>query len=199
MSDPSAITFAAAVLAGGRSVRMGRDKAGLVWQGERLLDRQIRLVTALAPRQRFVSARPDSNAGPPGIEVVVDRHEGRGPLGALEALMARMETTHLLVVAVDMPCLTVEVLEALCAQCAPDTGVVPVLAGHLEPLAAVYPACCARRLPGLLRSGRGAMRDLIKPSVAAGELLLWSVPDQWTPQFANWNRPEDLPSPDLPA
>lgn len=190
---PTPIPLAAAVLAGGRSSRMGRDKAGLMWQGERLVDRQLRLVAQLRPAQILLSVPAGADLGCAEGEVVPDRLTQRGPLGALEALFARVAVPHLLVVAVDMPFLTVELLAELHARCTPLAGVVPMVDGRPEPLAAIYPCGCAGRLPGLLRTGRGAMRDLIEPAAAAGELQLWPVPAAWVPAFTNWNRPEDLP------
>lgn len=193
MNLPAPITLAAAVLAGGRSSRMGRDKALLRWQGERLIDRQLALLESIRPQRRLLSAASGVDYGRPEIETVPDRIAHRGPLGALEALFARIEATHLLVVAVDMPFLTAGVLAELSARCTPTTGVVPLCDGRPEPLAAIYPRACARRLPELLASGRGAMRDLIEPAAAAGELHLWPVPAAAWPAFANWNRPDDLP------
>lgn len=194
MSAPSPISLAAAVLAGGRSSRMGRDKALLRWEGERLIDRQLALVDALRPHRRLLSTGPGTDYGRPEIETVPDLRADRGPLGAFEALFARIDTSHLLVVAVDMPYLTVGLLEELRVRCTRAAGVVPLCDGRLEPLAAIYPRTCARRLPELLRSGRGAMRDLIEPAVAAGEISLWPVPAEKWGKFANWNRPEDLPA-----
>lgn len=193
MNSPAPIPLAVAVLAGGRSSRMGRDKAALTWEGERLVDRQLRLVAQLQPAQVLLSVQAGAEPGRTDVEVVPDRLAQRGPLGALEALWARVAVPHLLVVAVDMPFLAVGLLAELRARCTPAAGVVPTIDGRPEPLAAIYPRRCAERLPALLRTGRGAMRDLIEPAVAAGELQLWPVPAEWVPAFANWNRPEDLP------
>lgn len=184
--------LAAAVLAGGRSRRMGRDKALMEWRGERLLDRQLRLLKALGPAHLFLSTRLGVSYDGLDVPLVFDREEDRGPLGALDALFARSRASHFLIVAVDMPQLTFDVLQVLLARCTPHTGVVPQQGDEFEPLAAVYPRACAARLPALLRHGRGAMHDLIQPALAAGELAAWTVPNDWSSAFANWNKPDDL-------
>lgn len=191
MNEPQ-LTLAAAVLAGGRSSRMGRDKALLPWRGERLVDRQLRLLGSLRPERLMLSVRSGADYGRPEIETVPDLQRDRGPLGGLEALLERSPATHLLVIAVDMPMLSVDFLRALVARCAPGRGVVPRHGGGLEPLAAIYPRECGARFTRIWRERRGAMHALVAAAAAAGELNLWDVPPRWEDIFANWNRPEDV-------
>lgn len=186
------VTLAAAVLAGGRSSRMGADKALLAWRGERLVDRQLRLLGRLRPDWLMVSVRPGVDYGRADIAIVPDLQPDLGPLGGLEALLAGSPATHLLVVAVDMPRLTLGFLRALRARCAPGRGVVPRHDGGVEPLAAIYPRECAARFAGIRGERHGAMHALVAAAAAAGEVELWDVPPRWEGVFANWNRPEDV-------
>jgi molybdopterin-guanine dinucleotide biosynthesis protein A len=70
---------------------------------------------------------------------VVDESPSRGPLSGLTASLAMMETDCLLVLAVDMPFITLSHLKKLCDWAQPGVGAVPVVNGRVEPLAAVYP------------------------------------------------------------
>ena len=92
---------AAAILAGGQSTRMGRDKAALSFEGKSLLDHALGLVESLSITTVRVCGRP---AHPLGIS---DSHPGGGPvhaiLDALESLPPNINC--LLVLPVDMPAL----------------------------------------------------------------------------------------------
>lgn len=103
------------VLAGGRSSRMGTDKAGLVYKGERLLDRARALLGAAGCRQVYISGRPDE---PDGLE---DTNPGGGPAHAVIDMLDRLrgETSGILVIPVDMPKLTIDHLTPLLAAPSP--------------------------------------------------------------------------------
>lgn len=194
MTAPAPVPFAAAVLAGGRSSRMGRDKAFILWRGETLLARQLRLLRALAPDELVVSGRAgvDYAAGP--VPVVLDAEPDRGPLGGLAALFAATRSSHLLVVAVDLPALEADLLRALLARAAPGVGVVPRGPRGWEPLVAVYPRAFAPRVVAALAAGRGAAHETVTAAAAAGEVVPLELTAAWSAQLANWNRPEDVPS-----
>jgi molybdenum cofactor guanylyltransferase len=192
MNQPAPVTLAAAVLAGGRSSRMGRDKAFLTWRGETLLARQLRLLRTLAPDEVLVSGRAGVDYGTGGVPVVCDAEPDRGPLGGLAALFAATRTSHLLVVAVDLPELGPDLLQALVAGAVPGRGVVPRGPRGWEPLVAVYPRCFAARVTAALASGRGALHPLVDAALAAGEVVAFDLSPAWQAQLTNWNRPEDF-------
>ncbi|MBB6184643.1 molybdenum cofactor guanylyltransferase [Oleiagrimonas soli] len=104
------------VLAGGRSSRMGRDKALLHWQGRPLLEHQCAtLLAAGVDDVRISGARAHPLAIP-------DRHPQRGPLGGLSSVVDALGDVALLIVPVDMPRLTPALLARLrtaeaCAAC----------------------------------------------------------------------------------
>jgi molybdopterin-guanine dinucleotide biosynthesis protein A len=83
------------VLAGGKSARMGRDKALLDWHGRTLLDHMKDLLAGAVDQVRVV-----------GREEMPDRTPGCGPLGGILTLLEATETDTNLVVAVDLPFLT---------------------------------------------------------------------------------------------
>jgi molybdopterin-guanine dinucleotide biosynthesis protein A len=185
--------FDGAVLAGGRSARMGTDKARLVVDGETLLARQLLRLREAGAQERLVVGRPaEECVCDPGVRFVPDRRPGAGPLAGLEAALAAGETGLMLVLAVDLPFLTADLLRRLVQQGGPEVGVVPVRAEQLEPLVALYPRRALAEITRRLQAGELALQPLVRTGVAAGWLKPWTISAADEVQFTNWNRPEDL-------
>ena len=132
---------AAAVLAGGASRRMGRDKATMAVGGAALAS--VALAAAARVASPVVLVAPEGHpARRLAARVVAD--PGQGPLAALAAALAALEAGHVLVLAGDHPGLRVELLAHL-VHLAPQGEAVACRRGpRLEPLVAVY-----RRAPAL--------------------------------------------------
>src|SRR5438093_9698307 len=133
------MTLTAVLLAGGESRRMGTEKATIVFNGEPLWQRQIKLLRHLRPEGILVSARAERSWRPADTELVLDQPPSRGPIGGLTAALGRTRTSHLVALAVDMPFVTNAQLQHLCNRASAGCGVVPTIDGRVEPLAAVYP------------------------------------------------------------
>src|SRR5262252_1043172 len=88
------------VLAGGRSSRMGSDKALLSLGEQTMLEHALRTVKQVTPNVRIVG--PSTRYGQFG-EVVDDIYEGCGPLGGIHAALSGTNTDFNLVLSVDMP------------------------------------------------------------------------------------------------
>lgn len=115
----------AVLLAGGRSVRMGRDKALLPWDGGTLLAHMHGLLHRAGAGRIVVSGDRPDHAGVP------DGRPGGGPMAALAHLCPRLPDGLWLVVPVDMPLLSVGLLQALRRTVAPCA----CIAGHALPMA----------------------------------------------------------------
>lgn len=103
------MSFAAVLLCGGKSTRMGRDKAFIDWQGRRLWRVQLEKLQQLGPEQLLISCREEQNIVS-DAEMVFDPIDANdGPLGAITRCLELVQTP-LLVLAVDMPWMTVEFL-----------------------------------------------------------------------------------------
>src|SRR5439155_4915451 len=134
------MNISAMVLAGGESRRMSKDKATLLFRGKSLWQIQLDLLRKLEPAEIFVSARADPAWRPAGAQFVPDKPPSRGPLSGLTATLARIRSTHLLVLAIDMPFMNSKHLRYLCSGIGPCRGVLPMIGSRAEPLAAIYPA-----------------------------------------------------------
>jgi len=125
------------VLVGGRSSRMGADKALLPFRDQTLLART--LATAGTVAGNVVIVGPRELYGAFGV-VVEDLYPGCGPLAGIHAALCATETELNLVLSVDMPLMSSEFLGWLVNQ-ARNTGeliVVPYALGGQQPLCAIY-------------------------------------------------------------
>lgn len=112
------------VLAGGRSSRMGQDKARLSWQGQPLYRHMIALLNKAGVDRVLLSGSgfaselltSNSNSGPT-VTCLDDLVDGRGPLGGIHSAFAQLnDNDRLLVVPVDMPLLPIEAISTLARQ-----------------------------------------------------------------------------------
>ncbi|MDW5266779.1 MULTISPECIES: molybdenum cofactor guanylyltransferase [Acidobacteriaceae] len=97
------------VLAGGKSSRMGRDKALLELAGKPLVLRAVQKLRRVCAEVSILGNREELEAYAP---LVRDLHEGCGPLGGIEAALAHSTRAWNLLMAVDMPFLPVGFLDA---------------------------------------------------------------------------------------
>ena len=129
------------LLAGGQSMRMGRDKALLEYAGEPQVVRGHRLLSAVCSRV-LVSVRPDQAARMPVSErdLVVDEDDDAGPAAGLLAAWRRVPSSPLLVLAVDMPRVDMPTLQCLLE--ARDANALATAFEHadgtLEPLCTLW-------------------------------------------------------------
>ena len=184
----------AVLLAGGESRRMGTDKATFLFRGKPLWQLQIETIQKLEPKEIFVSARFDPPWRQDSVVFVADVAPSRGPLSGLAASLDRMSTSHLLVLAIDMPSMSNEYLEFLCTQIQPGRGVVPKIGDRAEPLAAIYPREAAIEISKALASTNFSLQSLTCDLLAAGKLREVFVSGPQIELFLNVNLPADMPS-----
>jgi molybdopterin-guanine dinucleotide biosynthesis protein A len=103
-----------------------------------------------------------------------------------------METSHLIVLAVDMPFLTREQLHLLCTMVSGGCGVVPVIGERTEPLAAIYSKECAPDFAAALAGPDLSLQPLVRKLAADGKVRMFSVPKEHEPLYRSLNKPEDL-------
>ncbi len=187
--------FSAALLAGGRSRRMGRDKRLLVidWEGEPvpLWKRQLNVLRQLAPVELLVSGSPDLEY-PPDAKVVPDRIENAGPLAGIVSCLEAAKSELLLVLAVDLPNMNSEYLKTLVQGSALGCGVVPAIAQAVEPVVAVYPVEAATLAITWLEQGERSVQTFARRLEREGLVTIRTIAPAEKALFRNWNSPEDL-------
>ena len=125
------------VLAGGKSTRMGQDKAFLSVEGVTMLERSLALVRSVT-EQVWISG--DASKFSSFAPVVEDIYPDHGPLGGIHAALRATATDLDLMLAVDLPLVDVRLLRYLLSIADESDSVVTVCeaGGRLHPLCAVY-------------------------------------------------------------
>ena len=140
MNDLPSNNLTGVVLAGGKSTRLGQDKAEIVYLGQTLLQRSIDLLQTMTG-QVLVAGRSDPNFGVPSL---LDDRPGLGPIGGIITAL-RLYGGPLMVISCDLPFLSQENLKALIKarnMCARSevmmTTYQQIETGFIEALVAIY-------------------------------------------------------------
>jgi molybdopterin-guanine dinucleotide biosynthesis protein A len=179
-------------MAGGRSRRMGRDKALLPWRGATLLDHALHRLRQVCGRV-FILCGPDRRYEQRGLPVIVDAVADAGPLSGLAAGLGALGDEPGLFLAVDLPHVPVPLLGSLLEWSAGYDAVVPVSAAGPEPLCAVYTRTCLEPAARRLAAGDLKMTsfwpDVRVLEIAAPELRPFG---ETHAVFRNLNEPSDF-------
>lgn len=195
--DTSAFPVSGGILAGGRSSRMGRDKAFLPFpspDGPPLIARQAALLRSLGIRDLIVSGRDgiDYTAAVPEARVVTDVISDSGPLAGLAAILAAARHPWILVVAVDLPRMNAFYLRKLLSISDGQSGVVPRGPHGFEPLVAVYPRHALTRLKICLETRQLGLQSLLNKMTESTDFKSVDIMETELPLFLNWNSPADM-------
>jgi molybdenum cofactor guanylyltransferase len=182
-------TLTAVLLAGGESRRMGRDKATIEFEGQPLWKRQLEILRVLGPEKILVSARATPSWLPDDVELLLDDPPSRGPLSGLTKALAAMGTSHLIVVAVDMPFMTGEELGRISGLAQTGYGVVPMIHDRAEPLAAVYPAKASPDFAEALAGADFSLQRLVRRLAAEDIIRFLPVPARDEHLYRSVNEP----------
>ncbi len=187
MADLSAF-----VLAGGRSSRMGADKAFLRLDGRTLLERTLDLLRGLTPEVYIVG--PAEKFGAYG-QVIEDRYAGRGPLAGIHAALIASKSELNLILAVDLPRVDERLLRFVLGQAEASQAMVtvPYIAGGYQPLCAVYWREFASLAEAALKTGKNKIDALFSQTntrvLEEAELSRFAF---GAAMFENLNTPEDF-------
>ena len=185
-----------AVLAGGRSSRMGTDKSFVRVLGRPLIEHVLAQVAGVGDETVIITNRPDDYAYL-GLPLLADVLPGKGALGGLYSALHAAGRQQVLCIACDMPFIVRPLLDhllslrlSLRAEC---EAVVPRLAGQPEPFRAIYQRDCQAPIRAALDAGRlrvaGILAELSVRYVDEAEI------DRFDPahlSFVNVNTPADL-------
>jgi molybdopterin-guanine dinucleotide biosynthesis protein A len=175
---------------------MGDDKAFVDFGGRTLLDRALTVVGAVCDRVAIVGdpAKFAACASSKGGTVVADIFRGCGPLAGIHAALAHSSADLNLVLAVDMPFVSRELLAFLLAAAGETDAMVSVpRAGNgLQPLCAVYRREFCSVAEQALRAGKykidAAFVGASIRMIEEGELVAAGFSGQ---SFFNVNTPQD--------
>jgi molybdenum cofactor guanylyltransferase len=186
------------ILAGGRSTRMGSNKALLPLPGKEHLTFVEHLFSTLTPlcAETILVARDAADAANyvlPGVHVITDKMPDQGPLMGLYSGLSAIHAQRALVVAVDMPFIRPALVTFLLSQPRSNSLLVPVVNNIPQVLLALYPRTILPLVEQLLQQGRHDPRSLLD-----------TAPVQYIPEdhlraldsdlrsFININTPQEL-------
>jgi molybdopterin-guanine dinucleotide biosynthesis protein A len=188
------------VLAGGRGVRLGGPKAGVLLKGRPLLDHVLDAISVATTDLIVVSSalHPLPAIHHPNVHVLIDGLPDQGPLLGLVTAFEHTRDGIAIVVGCDMPFLSAPLLANLASLLGADgdtrDAVVPVVESRLQPLCAVYrPAPAARAAADALGADDRSMTGLLsRLRVRQVPESGWTALDPTGRSFFNINTPEDL-------
>ena len=144
------------VLAGGKGLRLGQDKALETVGNKSLLERVVSNLSLFNCDVIIVTAGEQSllqSIDYPMLRIVTDTYPGKGALGGIYTGLAASDSFYNLVVACDMPFLNHDLLHYM-IQLSPDFDlVVPRLGNMVEPLHAIYSKGCLISIESLFKQG----------------------------------------------
>jgi molybdopterin-guanine dinucleotide biosynthesis protein A len=172
---------------------MGRDKAALQLGGQSLLQRTLDLMRALFPAL-LLSVRQPRGDLDARIAQICDGIPDAGPLAGLCAGLRRAATPWVFAVATDMPYLRPEIILRLAVRRGAHQAVVPIVAGHPQPLAAFYAASALPALQAALDNAqtRGLRRALAALDVCHVDEYSLRDTDASLRSFVDLDTPEDF-------
>jgi len=179
------------VVAGGRSRRMGGDKALLPWGNTTLLDHAIARMRAVVPELLLLAGEATRYADR-GLPVVADACPDGGPLSGLLGGLDHVPGGGGIFLAVDVPRVPEALLRHLLQSAGNHDAVVPVSPAGPEPLCAVYGPGCAEPIRRRLAAGERKM-TCFWPDVRVLQLEIRTEMGFGPPEriFLNVNSPEE--------
>lgn len=185
------MSVSAAIMAGGKSRRMGQDKAWIELDGEPLIRRVAAVLAEVADEVLVVANEP--RYASLGLPVVPDRYPAGGALGGIATGVAAARHETILVAACDMPFLDAAVWRLLLAARDGADAVVPRIGGEYETLHAIYTKACLPEMARALAENRLrviAFFDALRVRAVEEDAL--RAVDPTLRAFTNVNTPEEL-------
>lgn len=190
-------TIAGIVLAGGRSSRMGQNKALLPIGDMTAVERVIKKTAPFSDEQLLIT-----NDLPAfsflNINMTEDMRPYEGPLAGLETAMHHVFAEWYFLTACDMPLIQTSVLKYLSefTGATEADAVIPEIEGRQHPLLALYRRKALPEVTACLSSNRRSVQALLDTitfdTVTENDMIKGGVPDtEIASSFYNMNRPDE--------
>lgn len=178
----------AIILSGGKSKRMGCDKALLKINGTSLLEKSIELCKPFCSDIIISSNNPEhQNFGYP---VFADEVENCGPIGGISSCLKKSNTKWNFVISVDAAFVEPAFIEFLFSIIEKADAIVPVTKNGKEPLIALYNKSCLPLVVKKLKAGDFKMHNLLN-TLNTNFVDAQGWLEDYPKLFDNLNRPED--------
>jgi molybdopterin-guanine dinucleotide biosynthesis protein A len=187
------MSVSAAIMAGGKSTRMGQDKAWIELDGEPLIARVASVLAEVADEVIVVANDPRYESL--GLRVVRDRYPAGGALGGIATGVGAATHDTVLVAACDMPFLSADMWRLLLGHAGEADVVIPRIGGEYETLHALYTKACVPQMARAIAENRLRVISFFdQVRVLAVEEPELRTVDPTLRAFTNVNTPEELAS-----
>lgn len=180
------------ILAGGKSTRIGKDKAFLIINGQRIIDRIIYIFRDIFDDIIIVTNNPIEYFHL-DLKLATDIIPQKGALGGIYTGLFYASSQHIFVTACDMPFINKGFVEYVVSKADNFDVVVPRSDDGLQPLHAVYSKRCQNHIEAAIQSNRLKIKDIYPKSRVkeiSTEEIRYFDPQQSL--FFNINYPDDL-------
>jgi len=176
------------ILAGGRSKRMGQDKAQLLVSGQTLFTRMLELMQRLFSNVIIAGDRPDLAQS--GVPAIPDIYPGSA-LGGIHTGLVTAATDWVFIAPCDMPYPDQRVIEKLLLHRDHHDAVVPRTPAGYEPVFALYHKNCLKQMERMLKQDQFRIYTFYQ-NIDIHFLTPEDMPQDWQRSLLNLNTPEDL-------
>lgn len=176
----------AVILAGGKSQRMGEDKAFLDLDGLPFIERILQVVKGLTQEVMVIANTKQYDSL--GVPIYPDLIEDFGPVGGIYTAMKMVKTPYLLVLSCDIPLLKGAVLEYLIEESIPCDANILTTEERWQPLTAIYNS---RTLP-IFKKALDTKKLKLRSLLALMDLQKIACPKDLILCLSNINTPTDL-------
>lgn len=146
--------FTVAIMAGGKSSRMGRNKAFIKIGQQTILERIIERTADLGQHQTLLVTNTPEVYADFGLDMVSDVLPDCGALGGIYTALHYSSVPYTVVVACDMPFVSTDVLRLMLSYRADYDAVVPTVGGYPQGLHAIYNQSCLESIRQRLELGK---------------------------------------------
>ena len=180
------------ILCGGKNTRMGKNKAFIEIDGERIIDRMIRVFGEIFQEIILVTNSPLEYLDL-DVRIVTDIVKGKAALGGIYTGLFHSSREHVFVCPCDMPFLNGDFIKYMVGKVKSHDVVVPAPPDGLQPLHAIYSRKCMPSIKRLIDEDRlkitGFYRNAKVLEIPAGVIATFDPEDR---MFFNINSPDDL-------
>lgn len=176
----------AVILAGGKSQRMGEDKAFLDLEGQPFIKYILQVVKGLTQEVMIIANTKQYDSL--DVPIYPDLIEDCGPVGGIYTAMERIKTPYLLVLSCDIPLLKARVLEHLIQESIPCAANILTTGDRWQPLTAIYNS---RTLP-IFKKALDTKKLKLRSLLSLMDLHTIACPEDLIPCLNNINTPNDL-------
>lgn len=183
-----------AIIAGGKSARMGRDKAFVRLAGKPLIQHVIERSQNLGQSETILVANQPERYEHLGFAMYRDVWPNKGPLGGIYTALTYAQNPHTLAIACDMPFIKTELLRFMIAQISDDLDIIaPRVGGYPQGLHAIYSQACRQPIREQLKANRlKIIRFYDWMRVRYLDEADYALYDAAGRSFTNLNTPEEL-------